>query len=214
MAVDQQLIDIYLEKHSSPESELLHQLTRETNLKVVYAQMISGHLQGRLLALISKMICPKLILEIGTFTGYSAICLAEGLVPGGQLITIDSNEEIDALARKYFALAGLEEQITKLTGKAVDILPTLEGDVDLVFLDADKINYALYYDIIIDKVRPGGFILADNVLWYGKVVESVLPSSDKDTPAIKAFNEKIQQDSRVENVMLPIRDGLTIIRKK
>jgi predicted O-methyltransferase YrrM len=173
-------------------------------------RMLSGHLQGRFLAMMSQMIQPKSILEIGTYTGYSAICLAEGLQQGGTLHTIDINEELETLVRKYFENAGIANQVHYHIGNAIDIIPTIEGTFDLVFIDADKINYANYYDLVIDRVAKGGYIMADNVLWSGKVIED---KKDKDTAAIDAYNKKLMADTRVETVLVPIRDGILIARK-
>lgn len=206
-------ITTYSDAHTSPESELLQRLNRNTRAHVMAPRMLSGHSQGRFLSMISWMIRPRFILEIGTYTGYSALCLAEGLTEDGQLITIDQNEELEDFARSYWRQSPLNHKIDFRLGKAVDILPTLVETFDLVFIDADKRNLSTYFDQIIDKVRPGGFILADNVLWSGKVVEPVKPS-DLDTLAVLAFNEKVHNDSRVENVLLPIRDGIMMLRKR
>jgi predicted O-methyltransferase YrrM len=200
----------YSEQHTTPESPLLKAINRETHAKVMMPRMLSGHLQGRVLSMISKLIQPKLILEIGTYTGYSAICLAEGLGPEGKLITIDINEELEDKVKKYFDEAGLSSKVEYHIGDATKIVSTLDGPFDLVFIDADKENYSRYYDMVIDKVREGGIILADNVLWSGKVLQA---KQDKDTRAIVEFNKKIHQDIRVENVLLPIRDGILMIRK-
>jgi len=174
-------------------------------------RMVSGHLQGQTLRMLSQMIRPTTILEIGTYTGYSALCLVDGLVDGGKLITIDINEEISWLPKKYFELSGKNHQIDYLIGNALEIIPTLSTLFDLVFIDADKVNYANYYDIIIDKMPIGGYILADNVLWSGHVIDS--KKQDEDTVALRLFNDKVHQDERVENVMLPIRDGIMVMRK-
>ncbi len=203
-------ISNYSENHTSPESELLKKISRDTYAKVMMPRMLSGHLQGRFLSLISKMIKPKTILEIGTYTGYSAICLADGLSPGGKLITIDVNEELEAKVRGYFREADLEKVIDYQIGDALKIIPTLSISFDLVFIDADKENYSNYFDLVIDKVVSGGYLLADNVLWSGKVLDS---KPDKDTRAILAFNKKVQEDGRVENLLLPIRDGILMMRK-
>ena len=203
-------IHAYSEAHTSPESPLLKQINRETHAVVHMPRMLSGHLQGRFLSMISKMIQPKSILEIGTYTGYSAICLAEGLAPGGTLVTLDINEELENRVRNNFLIAGKTESIDYRIGNALTIIPTLTRTFDLVWIDADKENYSAYFDLIIDKVRPAGFILADNVLWSGKVLETI---PDKDAKAIKAFNIKIQTDTRVENVLLPIRDGIMVMRR-
>lgn len=202
----------YAEEHSSPETEVLRHLNRETHLKVMQPRMLSGHLQGRVLSMISKMKAPDRILEIGTYTGYSAICLAEGLAEGGILHTIDNNPERDALIKRYIADAGMLNKIIPHIGMAAEIIPQLNGFFDLVFIDADKSNYSLYYDLIIDRVNPGGIILTDNVLWSGKVVEPVNPK-DTDTIALLEFNRKLLHDPRIEVVLLPIRDGLSLARK-
>ncbi|CCH54201.1 Caffeoyl-CoA O-methyltransferase [Fibrisoma limi BUZ 3] len=202
----------YADAHTSPESDLLRQLNRNTHAHVLRPRMLSGHVQGRLLSMFSWMIRPRRVLEIGTYTGYSALCLAEGLTDDGLLITLDNNEELEDFARSYWQQSPLGSKIDFRLGQAADVIPTLTDTFDLVFIDADKLNYALYFDLVIDKVRPGGFLLADNVLWSGKVVEPVKPS-DKETRAVLDFNQKIQDDPRVENVLLPIRDGLFVIRK-
>lgn len=204
----------YCENHTSPEPVLLKKLNRETHANVMMPRMLSGHLQGRTLALFSQMIQPQNILEIGTYTGYSAICMAEGLAENGTLHTIDINEELEEMVRKYFAEAGLSTKIQYHIGNALQLIPTLNETFDLVFIDADKINYSNYFDLVIDKVRPGGFIIADNVLWSGKVLVKFRKNLDKDTEALLNFNLKVQEDDRVENVLLPIRDGLLVIRKK
>jgi caffeoyl-CoA O-methyltransferase len=203
----------YAEAHTSPESDLLRQLNRNTRAHIMAPRMLSGHMQGRFLSMISWMIRPRRILEIGTYTGYSALCLAEGLTDDGRLITIDHNEELEGFARSYWQQSPLNTKIDFRLGLAADIIPALDETFDLVFIDADKRNNSLYFDLIFDKLRPGGFILADNVLWSGKVIESV-KLSDQDTPAVLAFNQKIQADSRVENVLLPVRDGIMMIRKR
>jgi predicted O-methyltransferase YrrM len=203
----------YTEAHTSPESELLRQLDRDTRAHVMAPRMLSGHLQGRFLSMISWMMRPHRILELGTYTGYSALCLAEGLAENGRLITIDQNEELEAFARSYWAKSPLNDRIDLRIGPAADIIPTLTDTFDLVFIDADKRNNALYYELVFDKLRPGGFLLVDNVLWSGKVIDPLKPN-DQDTASVLAFNELIQQDPRVENVLLPIRDGITIIRKR
>lgn len=205
-------IDNYCKYHSDQEGEVLHDLFRETFQKVLQPRMLSGRLQGRLLSMISKMLRPKFILEIGTYTGYSALCLAEGLDTGGKLITIDKNEELEDIVLKYVKRAGFDDRITMKIGNALDIIPALDGSPDLIFLDADKSNYLNYYHLLIEKMKPGSFILADNVLWSGKVVQEVNPK-DIDTIELLKFNAYVQSDSRVENVLLPIRDGLMLIRK-
>lgn len=203
-------IQEYCEAHTSPESALLKSISRDTHANVLMPRMLSGHLQGRMLALISQMIRPARILEIGTYTGYSALCLAEGLAKTGMLITLDINEELEVRVRKSFEQSAYANQIDFRIGNALEIIPTLHESFDLVFIDADKINYSRYYDLVFDKVRPGGFILADNVLWSGKILA---PNPDKDTRAILAFNRKVAEDARVENVLLPVRDGVLVIRK-
>jgi caffeoyl-CoA O-methyltransferase len=203
-------IQQYAERHTTEESSLLKKINRETHSGVMMPRMLSGQLQGRLLAMISRMLKPQNILEIGTYTGYSALCLAEGLRPGGKLVTIDINEELEERVRKYFSEAGVANEIDLRIGDAAKIIPHLPGNFDLVFIDADKENYSRYYDLVIDRVNLNGFILADNVLWSGKVLD---PNPDKDTRAIVEFNAKIQSDKRVENVLLPVRDGIMMIRK-
>lgn len=207
-------IEQYTEAYTDPEPPLLKELSRETNLNVLMPRMLSGHLQGRWLSLISKIIQPEYVLEIGTFTGYSALCLAEGLSRKGELHTIDNNEELHHLAISYFNRSLYSGQIVKHTGNAMEIIPQLNHLWDLVFIDADKINYLNYYGMVIDNVRPGGIILADNVLWNGKVLLPQVPDNDKDTLAIQQFNKFVSEDSRVEKIMLPIRDGIYCIRKK
>lgn len=201
----------YCIDHSSPNGEVLYNLERETYLKTLAPQMLSGPLQGSLLMMLSKMIRPERILEVGTFTGYSAICLAQGLPKNGELHTIEVNEEIQYISRKYFSLAGLTEQIHSYLGDAADVIPRIEGTFDLVFIDAGKKDYGNHFDLIIDRVNSGGYLLVDNVLWSQKVVAEQL---DQGAKTVDQFNKKIRDDERVENVVLPIRDGLTIIRKK
>jgi len=207
------LIAQYAEQHTSPEPEYLQELTRETYLKVLMPRMLSGHLQGRFLSMISHLLAPKRILEIGTYTGYSALCMAEGLPTDGKLITLDINEELESMVHKYIQKAGFEDKIEYKSGNALEIIPTLNETWDLVFIDADKINYLQYYHLVFDKVRYGGWIIADNVLWSGKVIEEI-KASDKDTQALLDFNTFVQNDPRVENLLLPIRDGLMMARKK
>jgi len=201
----------YIETHTSAESDLLKKINRETHAHVLKSRMLSGQVQGRFLSMVSKMIKPKVILEIGTYTGYSAICFAEGLPPGGKLITIDINEELENRVRNYFKESGHNHQIDFRIGDARKIITTLTESFDLVFIDADKENYSLYYDLVIDKLSAGGVILADNVLWSGKVVQ---PNPDKDTKAILEFNHKVQNDPRVENLLLSLRDGMMMVRKR
>lgn len=203
-------IQHYAEQHTSSEGDLLKKIDRDTHAKVMMPRMLSGHLQGRVLSMISHMIRPQRILEIGTYTGYSAVCLAEGLQENGKLITIDINEELEDRVRNYFADSPYSKKIEYKIGNAVEVIPSLNETFDLVFIDADKERYSVYFDLVIEKVRSGGFILADNVLWSGKVLDT---KPDKDTRAILEFNKKIQDDPRVENVLLPIRDGIMLMRK-
>lgn len=206
-------LDNYVVEHSEQEPELLQQLTRETYQKILQPIMLSGPYQGRVLSMISKLVNPKSILELGTFTGYATLCLAEGLQSDGVIHTIDINEELHDFQRKYFDKSGFGEQINQYTGNALDIIPELDVMFDLVFIDADKPNYSNYFHLIIDKLNPSGIILSDNVLWHGKVVE---PLNDKDvsTKAVLDYNTLLKEDERIETVLLPIRDGLTISRKK
>lgn len=201
----------YCEQHTTSQSPLLYQLERETNLKTLAPQMMSGPLQGQLLSIVSAIVQPNIALEIGTFTGYAALCIAKGLAPKGKLYTIEVKEELEHIIRKYIHQADLEAAIELFIGDAATIVPTLPTPFDLVFIDAGKRFYATHFDLIIDKVRSGGVILVDNVLWSGKVT---LSKHDKDTEIIHSFNKKIVEDDRVDNVLLPIRDGINIIRKK
>lgn len=201
----------YIRDHSEDEPKLLQELTRETHLKVVQPRMITGHFQGRVLSMLSKIIQPKNILEIGSYTGYSAICLAEGLQKGGQLHTIDINEELTDIQRRYFDKSGLGEQIMQHTGDALEIIPELDVCFDLVFIDAEKVSYDAYFEAVLKKTKPGSIILSDNVLWSGKVVEP-LNTKDKATKVLLEYNQKLKKDPRVETVLLPIRDGLTLCR--
>ncbi len=203
----------YCEDHSTEEDTLLKKITRETQAKVMMPRMISGHLQGKMLELFTKMQNPKTILEIGTYTGYSGICMARGLDKGGKLITLDINDELETMVRGFFEESGLADQIDYRLGNALEIIPTLSGPFDMVFIDADKSNYAKYYELVIDKMNPGGIILADNVLWSGKILVEEGKKIDKDTQAILDFNSMIQNDPRVENALLPIRDGVMMARK-
>ncbi len=205
-------INEYAENFSEPESEVLKQLNRDTYARVLNPRMLSGHLQGRLLAMFSKMIKPKRILEIGTYTGYSTICLSEGLTAKGTIDTIEKNEEMVEMILSYLEKAGVKQKIILHIGDATRIIKLLNSTYDLVFIDADKENYSTYFDLVIDKVNTGGIIIADNVLWSGKVVEKI-DEKDLETAAIVAFNKKVQQDKRVENVLLPVRDGLMVMRK-
>lgn len=201
----------YIDDHSMEESDLLKALDRETHQKVLQPRMLSGSYQGRLLAILAKMIGPKKILEVGTYTGYATLCMAEGLTTGGSIDTIDHNEELADMQRRYFDQSPYGSQIVQHLGEAKDILKTLAGPYDLVFLDADKENYPYYFDLIIDKLKTGGILLSDNVLWSGKVLEK---GTDEATSALQEYNHKINTDVRVETVILPIRDGLTITRKR
>ena len=202
----------YCEKNTSDESESLKELNRHTNTNVLRPRMLSGHLQGKLLEMLSCMIQPKSILEIGTYTGYSAICLAKGLKEDGALITIDKNEELLDSCNEFFEKAGFKDQIKMVFGNAMQLIPEMESTFDLVFIDADKENYLNYYNLVIDKIPSGGHVIADNVLWSGKVVQP-LKAVDKETKALLDFNHTITADVRVENVLLPFRDGLMILRK-
>jgi len=206
-------IDQYASDHSQKEPELLQELFKETWQKALVPRMVSGHFQGRVLSMISKLIKPKTILEIGTYTGYSALCMAEGLQKSGMIHTIDHNEELHDFQRRYFDRSDYSDQIKQYTGEALDVLPEIQGPFDLVFIDADKANYGNYFSAIIDKMSPGGVILSDNVLWSGKVTEA--PSQkDRDTKALIAYNKMMNEDPRIETVLLPIRDGLTLSRVK
>ena len=203
-------IQEYVNEHTATESQLLERINRETHLHVLKPRMLSGHFQGRLLSLLSQIHSPQRILEIGTYTGYSAICMAEGLVDG-RLITIDKNAELKSRVEGYFNESGQADRIDFKIGNALEIIPALNEKWDMVFIDADKENYLNYYNLVIDDVRPGGLIIADNVLWSGKVIEG--SAQDKDTQALRKFNEEVHNDPRVMNVLLPVRDGLMILRK-
>ena len=204
-------IDNYVVNHTEDEPQLLQELSHETWQKVMVPRMLSGHFQGRVLSMISKLIHPKNILEIGTYTGYSALCLAEGIQQGGTLHTIDKNEELTDFQKKYFDKSPYKNQIKQHVGQALDVISTIDEKFDLVFIDADKSNYSNYFHAIINKMNKGGVILSDNVLWSGKVIEKIQPK-DLDTPALIAYNKLLKNDVRVETVLLPIRDGLTISR--
>jgi len=206
-------LDKYCNEHTSSECEVLKELNHETHTSVLNPRMISGNLQGQFLTLLSKVIQAKCILEIGTYTGYSAICLAKGLPVDGVLHTIEVNEELEDMNMRYFEKAGFKHQIIQHIGDAGKVIPKLDVNIDLAFIDADKKNYPLYFDLLIEKMNPGGLIIADNVLWSGKVIEKPDPS-DRATKALIEYNKKVQNDPRVENLLLPIRDGLMICRKK
>jgi len=203
-------IQEYISRHTSKEDELLKELSRETHLKMLMPNMISGHEQGLLLEMISRAKKPKYILEMGTFTGYSAICLAKGLCDEGKLITIEADEEKKELIEKYIEQSGMSHKIELKIGKAQEIIPDLAYNFDLIFIDADKQNYLTYYQLVFDKWNKNGIIVADNVLWHGNVIE---PAKTKDTKAIQAFNEAVQHDTRVLNTIIPIRDGIMMITK-
>ena len=206
-------LDSYVVAHSEKEPELLKQLTRETHQKILQPRMLSGAYQGRVLSMISKLVNPTNILEIGTYTGYSALCLAEGLKPKGKLHTIDINEELESFQKKYFDKSIFKDQIIQHIGNALNIIPNLDLKFDLIFIDADKPNYPAYFELIIHKLNPGGIILSDNVLWSGKVIEKV-QEDDISTQALLEYNRMLVDDERIETVLLPIRDGLTISRLK
>lgn len=206
-------IDTYTVKHTQQEPEVLAKLTRETHQKILQPRMLSGHYQGRLLSILSKIVNPSKILELGTYTGYSAICLAEGLKKDGELHTLDINEELQSIQNKYFELSGFRKNIHQHLGEAINILPTLNMKFDLIFMDADKPSYPAYFNLIIDKLNPGGILLTDNVLWSGKVVEP-LKRDDESTKALLEYNTLVATDDRLETVMLPIRDGLSLSRRK
>jgi caffeoyl-CoA O-methyltransferase len=205
------LLEKYIQDSSEDEPELLKELSRETHLKVIQPRMITGHFQGRVLSMLSKIINPTNILEIGTYTGYSALCLAEGLRKEGQLHTIDINEELTDFQRRYFDKSGYGSQLIQHKGDALQIIPTLNMTFDLIFIDAEKREYPKYYDAVIKKTKPGSIILSDNVLWSGKVVEPV-DEKDKATKVLLDYNQMLKNDPRVETVLLPIRDGLTLSR--
>jgi len=205
-----EVLENYIEGHTKPEPSVLQKLNRETHANVLMPQMLSGHLQGRFLKMLTTMINPDHVLEIGTFTGYSGICIAEGMKENATLHTIDINDELLPMVKAYIKEAGMEKKIKTYVGNALEIIPTIHHTFDMVFIDADKKNYSNYYDLVFDKVRVGGYIIADNVLWSGKVVEG---KPDTDTKSIMAYNDKVNSDKRVENVLVPIRDGLMIARK-
>ncbi|MBO4370704.1 MAG: class I SAM-dependent methyltransferase [Paludibacteraceae bacterium] len=213
MNEQERLLNAYVLAHTEPESELLAQLDHQAHVQLLHPRMVSGHLQGRLLSAISHMIRPHRILELGTYVGYSALCLAEGLAKDGQLVTIDRDDEIEDFARDYIERSPYAECIDFRIGDALQLLPSIDGPFDLVFIDADKREYKQYYDLVIDKVPQGGYILADNTLWDGKVVEP-LQRGDRQTQGLLEFNDYVAADARVEKFILPLRDGITIIRKK
>lgn len=206
-------LDDYVVEHSQPEPQILKELNKETWQKVLNPRMLSGRFQGRVLSMISKLIQPKTILEIGTYTGYSALCMAEGMMAEGKIHTIDRNEELYDFQRKYFDKSEFGSQIIQYVGNALDIIASIDEKFDLVFIDADKSNYTNYFNLIIDKMNKGGIILSDNVLWSGKVIEELNPK-DSDTAALLKYNKLMNTDDRIETVLLPIRDGLTISRVK
>lgn len=203
----------YIDEHTSEGSELLKELDRETCDQVMTPRMLSGHLQGRVLTMLCHMIKPSRVLEIGTYTGYSVLCFAEAMLPDSKITTIDINEELEDMVRRYISKSDYQDLIEYHVGNAIDVIPQLTSTFDLVFIDADKANYSNYFDLVIDKVPLGGFIIADNVLWSGKVLDKNRKKIDKDTEAIVAFNKKVHDDKRVENVLFPIRDGLMVLRK-
>ncbi|HUM51374.1 MAG TPA: O-methyltransferase [Chitinophagales bacterium] len=204
-------IEKYIDQHCSDESDALQQLNRKTQTDVLMPQMLSGKVQGQFLQLFSHALQPNRVLEIGTYTGYSAICLAAGLQENGKLFTIDVNEELEEIVKTHVEKAGLQHKIIQIIGDATSEINNLNETFDIVFIDADKQNYSLYYDLVIDKVRTGGFILADNVLWSGKIIDE---KKDKDTQKLAEFNDKVQQDNRVDNVIVSMRDGIMMMRKK
>jgi predicted O-methyltransferase YrrM len=207
-----QELDTYVCNHTEKEPDLLYELNRKTNLEVLRPRMLSGHFQGRVLSMLSHMIQPKNILEIGTYTGYSALSFAEGLQVGGKVVTIDINEELEELVNEFIDQSEFKENVEMIVGDAMLIIPNLNIEFDIVFIDADKQNYSAYYDLVFDKVKKGGYIIADNVLWSGKVVEDY-ETTDRDTQLLMDFNQKVHNDERVQNVLFPIRDGLMIARK-
>ena len=205
------LAEAYADSHTSPDEGLLQEIAAQTNATHPHAHMLSGHVQGRLLSFLSRLLQPRTILEIGTFTGYATLCLAEGLTIDGVITTIDINEELENRVRKHFSQSNLQHKIDYRIGDAKQIIPTLQETFDLVFIDADKKNNNTYFDLVFDKVRSGGWILVDNVLWSGKVVQN---QTDKDTASITAFNERMKEDKRINTLLLPIRDGIMMIQKK
>lgn len=209
---DPVLLDQYILDHITSEEDFLSELDRETHLKVLRSRMLSGHLQGQILSMISCMIKPKCILEIGTFTGYSALCLAKGLAEGGQLHTIEIDDELESIAKKYFLKSGMSDRIIQHIGDARQIIPSIHSSFDLVFIDADKREYCDYYNLVFNHIPVGGFILADNILWDGKVVDPDA-ADEEQTRGILNFNNMVQNDFRVRNVILPVRDGIMLVQK-
>jgi caffeoyl-CoA O-methyltransferase len=209
---DPVLLDQYIFNHISPEEDFLRELDRETHIKVLGSRMLSGHLQGQILSMVSCMIKPRCILEIGTFTGYSALCLAKGLADGGQLHTIEIDDELEKIAQKYFLKSGMADRIVQHIGDAQKIIPSINQSFNLVFIDADKRDYCTYYHLIFDKIPVGGFLIADNVLWDGKVADPDAANEDQ-TRGILEFNDLVQNDPRVKNVILPVRDGIMVVQK-
>lgn len=210
--IQNEALEQYVEQHTTAEDEVLAELNRQTHLQMTQTSMLSGHLQGRVLQWLSQILRPRTVLEIGTYTGYSAICLARGLRSGGHLITIDNNDERTAFCRHYFEKAGLSHCIDMRIGNALDVIPAIDAPIDLVFIDADKENYLNYYNAVVRKVPSGGHIIADNVLWYGKVVDEKF-EDDAETQGIKIFNDFVHTDPQVENILLPLRDGLMVLKK-
>ncbi len=206
-------ISQFTEEHTQKESEVLYELNRQTHLKMTLPRMLSGHLQGRVLSMLSKIHQPKKVLEIGTFTGYAALCMAEGLAEGGKVLTLDKNEELESMVQEYINKAGYQDKIEFRVGNAMEIIRELDNDWDMIFIDADKENYLNYYKLVVDKVRSGGLILADNVLWSGKVTEDY-DSLDEETRVLVDYCKYTHEDDRVDNVLFPIRDGLMVSRKK
>ena len=209
--IDSYLIEDYIEQHASPMDEVLYELYRETHLHVMNPRMASGPVQGRFLQILCQMMRPRRVLEIGTFTGFSAICIARGLPDEGILTTIEANEEYEDMIRRYLEKANVSHKVNLIMGDAKQVIPALKETFDMVFIDADKVSYPIYYNMVVDKINPGGILLADNVLWEGKVA---VTSKEKDTRAIQTFNDLVQSDPRLENVLLPIRDGLMMARKR
>ncbi|MFZ9943822.1 MAG: O-methyltransferase [Bacteroidia bacterium] len=205
-------ISTYAEAYTESEPALLQELNRETYAKILMPRMLSGHMQGRILSMFARMLRPRRILEIGTYTGYSALCLAEGLTEDGVLYTIDINDELEPMSSKYFKASKYASQIRPITGVALDIIPSLEETFDLVFIDADKENYSNYFDMVWNKLRPGGIIIADNVLWSGHVLKEE-SKMDEETAALHAFNKKVSADPRCKTVLMPVRDGLMVVMK-